>query len=175
VARYSPETAIMSKQSLLADIVDGAIAGAIGTWAMNQATTVLYEHEDTAARQREDGARGGSTAYEVAAEKAAELAGAAISADQRKHYGQEIHWALGIGAGAAYGALRPRVGMASAAGGLLFGAAFWLLMDETATPALGLTPGPQAFPWQTHARGLAGHLVYGGVANTTLAAIQRTV
>jgi hypothetical protein len=165
----------MSKQSLIADIVDGAIAGAIGTWVMNQATTVLYEHEDKAAREREDEARGGSTAYGVAAEKVADLAAATISEDQREHYGEQIHWALGIGAGAVYGALRPRLDMASAAGGLLFGAAFWLLMDETATPALGLTPGPKAFPWQTHVRGLAGHLVYGGVANTTLAAIQRTV
>ena len=27
--------------------------------------------------------------------------------------------------------------------------------------SLGLTPGPRAFPWQAHARGLAGHLVLG--------------
>ena len=34
-------------------------------------------------------------------------------------------------------------------------------MDEGAVYALGLTPGPTAFPWQTHARGFAGHLVLG--------------
>jgi hypothetical protein len=45
-------------------------------------------------------------------------------------------------------------------------------MDETLTPALGLTPGPDAFPWQTHARGLAGHLVFGTVANGVLATLQ---
>jgi hypothetical protein len=28
-------------------------------------------------------------------------------------------------------------------------------------PVLGLTPGPTAFPCQTHARGLSGHLVFG--------------
>lgn len=162
----------MSKQSLVADILDGAIAGAIATWVMGQATTVLYEKENEVARQREDDARHGTTAYDVAAEKAASLAGTQLSEDQRKQYGQAIHWALGIGAGALYGALRPRSDVASAAGGLLFGAAFWLLMDETATPALGLTPGPTAFPWQIHARGLAGHLVFGTVANTTLTAIQ---
>jgi hypothetical protein len=48
------------------------------------------------------------------------------------------------------------------------------VMDETATPALGLTPGPRAFPWQAHARGLAGHLVFGSVANATLATLRRT-
>ncbi|MEO8881218.1 MAG: DUF1440 domain-containing protein [Gemmatimonadaceae bacterium] len=164
----------MSRQSLVADIIDGAIVGAIATWVMGEATTALYERESGAARQREDDARHGQTAYSVAAQKAASLAGQELSEDQRKRYGQAIHWALGVGAGALYGALRPRSDVASAAGGLFFGAAFWLLMDETVTPALGLTPGPAAFPWQTHARGLAGHLVFGGVANTMLAAIQPT-
>ena len=163
----------MRKHSLVADLIDGAIAGAVATWVMTQVTTALYEREGAAARQREDEARHGETAYGVAAERAARLAGAELSEEERKRYGSAIHWALGVGAGALYGALRPRSEAASRAGGLVFGAAFWLLMDETVTPALGLTPGPTAFPWQTHARGLAGHLVFGTVANATLAAVQR--
>lgn len=162
------------RQSVVVDAIDGAIAGAIATWAMGKLTTALYEHEDKAARQREDEARDGKTAYGVAAEKAAALYGRELSDDDRKQYGQAIHWALGAGAGALYGVLRPRSEGASLAGGLLFGAAFWLVMDEAVTPALGLTKGPAAFPWQTHARGLAGHLAFGAVANTTLAAIQPT-
>jgi len=163
----------MSKQSLVADLIDGAVAGAVATWVMGKVTTALYEREDAAARQREDEARHGKTSYDAAAEKVARLAGTELSEDERKRYGTAIHWALGVGAGALYGALRPRLESASLAGGLVFGAAFWLLMDETATPALGLTPGPRVFPWQTHARGLTGHLAFGTVANTTLAAIQR--
>ncbi len=162
----------MARQSLVADIIDGAIAGAVATWVMGRATTAMYERENAAASHREDEARDGETAYGVAAEKVASLVGQELSDEQRKQYAQGIHWSLGVGAGAAYGALRPRSDVASAAGGLFFGAAFWLLMDETVTPALGLTPGPAAFPWQTHARGLAGHLLFGRVANTTLAVIQ---
>ena len=162
----------MERQSAVADMMDGAIAGAVATWLMGKATTALYEHEDSAARQREDDARNGKTAYDVAAEKAAGLIGTELSDDERKRYGMAIHWALGVGAGALYGLLRPRSESASLAGGMLFGTAFWLIMDETVTPALGLTKGPAAFPWQTHARGLAGHLVFGTVANSTLAAIQ---
>jgi uncharacterized membrane protein YagU involved in acid resistance len=45
--------------------------------------------------------------------------------------------------------------------GIAYGAAFWLLMDEAALTLLGLTPPPKEFPWQTHVRGLAGHLVLG--------------
>ncbi len=54
----------------------------------------------------------------------------------------------------------PAIGLGS---GLAFGVAVWLAMDETLPVALGLTAPPQRFPWQAHARGLAGHLVLGAV------------
>ena len=40
-------------------------------------------------------------------------------------------------------------------------------------PALGLTPGPTAFPWQAHARGLVGHLTFGTVTDGTLRLLDR--
>jgi len=43
-------------------------------------------------------------------------------------------------------------------------------MDEIGNVALGLTPGPRAFPWQAHARGLAGHLVLGLAAEGVMQA-----
>ncbi|MGH7718991.1 MAG: DUF1440 domain-containing protein [Gemmatimonadaceae bacterium] len=159
-------------RSVVADLVKGAIAGAVATWVMGKVTTYLYEHENAAAREREDSARQGKTAYGVAAEKAARLAGTELSEDERKKYGSAVHWALGVGAGALYGVLRPRVESAGLARGLAFGTVFWLLMDEGAVYALKLTPGPGAFPWQTHARGLAGHLTFGTVADATLGALQ---
>jgi uncharacterized protein DUF1440 len=162
-----------SRQSLLANIAEGAIAGAVGTWAMGRVTSALYARENKAARQREDRARHGTTAYETAAQKTAALAGRTLTAQQRERYGTAIHWTLGVTAGALFGALRPRSPGVARGAGTLFGAAVWLVMDEAATPALGLTPGPRAFPWQTHARGLAGHLVFGSVANATLATLQR--
>ena len=161
--------------NLLASLVAGAIAGAAATWAMGKVTEVLYDNEDKAVRQKEDSARGGSTAYGVAAEKVAELAGTSLTKKERETDGTRIHWALGMGAGAVYGALRSRIPAAGFAGGLGFGAAFWALMDEGAVYALGLTPGPASFPWQTHARGLAGHLVFGGVTDTTLSILQKVV
>jgi hypothetical protein len=159
-------------QSLLADLVDGAVAGVVATWLMGKVTTALYENENAQAREREDRARHGKTAYGVAAEKATKLAGVEISDQERERYGAAIHWALGIAAGAVYGVLRRRLERASAARGLAFGTAFWLLMDETVTPAIGLTPGPAAFPWRTHARGLVGHLAFGAVADATLSMVS---
>ena len=154
--------------SILGDAVRGALAGAAATWVMGKATSYLYQQEAKPVRELEQDARGGQTAYGTAAEKAAGAAGQELSEEQRKTYGSAIHWALGAGAGAAYGVLRRRVPGADRANGLLFGAAFWALIDEGANTALGLTPGPTVFPWQTHARGLAGHLVFGLAADATL-------
>ena len=155
-----------AERNLAADLLLGAAAGAAATWLMGQTTTYLYDKEDEQAREWEDEARGGKTAYGVAAEKAAGAVGKDLSEDQRKQLGSQIHWGLGIGAGAVYGALRNQLVDGGWGEGLAFGTGFWLLVDEMMTPALGLTPGPTAFPWQTHARGLAGHLVFGLAAET---------
>jgi len=149
-------------------LVSGAAAGVVATWIMNQVTTFMYEHEDKAARQREDSARGEKTAYEITADKAAATVGKTLSARQRARWGQAIHWSLGIGAVIVYAAIRTQLESPGLGHGLLFGFIFWAVMDETVTPLVGLTPGPLAFPWQTHLRGLVGHLAFGGVAEVTL-------
>jgi hypothetical protein len=160
---------------LLRDLAAGALAGLAATWVMGQVTTYLYEHEDEEARKREDEARGGKTAYGLAAEKAAAVADIELSDEQRQRLGSGIHWVLGAGAGAVYGALRTRVPAVDAGHGLAFGTAFWGIVDEGANTALGLTPGPAHFPWQTHARGLAGHLVFGVVADSLLSVRERVM
>lgn len=158
---------------LLTDIALGAAAGLAATWMMGHVTSYMYEHEDPVAREREDSAREGRTAYGVAAEKVASAAGAKPGDEQIQMLGSGIHWALGLAAGAAYGALRHRLPAADAAHGLAFGTAFWGLIDEGANTALRLTPGPTAFPWQAHARGLAGHLAFGLIAETILDMAER--
>jgi hypothetical protein len=157
----------------LGDLVRGALAGLAATWVMSQVTTVLYERENEAARKKEDDARGGKSAYGVAAEKGAGLLGIELSDEQRATAGSAVHWVLGAGAGAAYAAMRGRVPYADAGGGLLYGAVFFLAVDELGNTALGLTPGPQAFPWEAHARGLAGHLAFGAATEFSIRALER--
>ena len=153
-------------------LLDGVVAGIAATWLMGKVTEYLYQKENPRAREREDRARQGKTSYGTAAEKAAKLAGETLSDEERQLYGKRIHWALGAGAGAAYALLRDQVPAAAAAGGLLFGTVFFLLMDEGLVYALGLTPGPSEFPWQSHARGLAGHLAYGAVTERALTLLE---
>jgi hypothetical protein len=164
---------MMAERSLLADAAKGALAGAVATWVMGQVTTYMYEHEDEEARQREDAARSGTPAFTAAAEKGAELAGVdAVEATLQKA-GSALHWGLGIGAGAVYAVMRGRWLGSDWKSALEFGGGFFLLVDELANPLFGWTPGPRAFPWQAHARGLAGHTVFGVAAEATLRVLDR--
>jgi hypothetical protein len=60
-----------------------------------------------------------------------------------------------------------------AAGGLWFGSAFFVLVDELLVPVLGLTPGPRAFPLRTHLRGAVSHLAFGVAAESTARVLER--
>lgn len=80
---------------------------------------------------------------------------------------------MGLTAGAVYAVLRRRLRGVDRAQDLLFGLAFWALSDEAFTVLRGVADPPQRYPWQAHARGLAGHLVYGVVAETTLDVLDR--
>jgi hypothetical protein len=155
-----------------AHALQGIAAGVAATWLMDRVTTYLYEHESRGARRKEDRARNGRTAYEAAADQFAVRLGKPLNRRDRRRYGNALHWATGAAAGAVYATMGTN-GRPSLASGVRFGTAFWLFMDETVTPAIGLTPGPRAFPWQAHARGMAGHAAWGLGAAATLKALRR--
>ena len=143
------------QRPLIGDVVLGAAAGAAATWVMDKATTLLYEREPADVKRRENAVRRGKTAYQLAAEK--------LGAKNPKVAAQAIHWSMGIGSGALYGLLRNRSARVRTGSGLAYGLAMFLAVDEGLLTALKLTPTPDKFPWQAHARGLAGHLVLGAV------------
>ena len=160
-------------RSLAWNAAEGALAGAMASQVMNQVTSFLYSHEDAAALAREEQARGGRPAFAIAAEKLASLAGRTLDEAQRERLGSALHWGVAVGTGALYGVLRRRLSRARVGAGLLFGAAVWLIVDEWLNVALRFTPGPRAFPWQAHARGLAGHLAFGVATELELQAADR--
>lgn len=146
----------------------GALAGVLAWRAMDHTLQLLYDREAPEARAREDRARRGIPAMEVLADR---LAGPPLTDDERQRGGTCLQWAMGIGAGVLYGALRDRLPARGLRRGLLYGVGFSLVVDELLTPALGLAPDPRAFPWQTHARGFAGHLVYGAAVEAAMEAL----
>jgi hypothetical protein len=164
---------VRSRDGIGRDLLKGAVAGAVATFVMGKVTAYMYEHEDRDARREEEEARGGRSAYEVAAERVASAAGTSLDGRRRAQAASAIHWGLGMGAGATYAVLRRRFHRFGSVAGTAFGTGFWAFMDEGLVPALGLTPGATSFPWQAHARGLVGHLTFGTVTDGTLRVLDR--
>jgi hypothetical protein len=155
---------------MLKRALTGMVAGAVATWTMGKVTSYLYEREPKRARDIENRLRKGGTSYGAAARKVAHAAGVSLTKKERERYGQTVHWAIGLGTAAAYGVFRRQM-PGRFTRGILFGVGLWLLTDEFLVYVAGLTPGPTRFPWQTHARGLAGHIVYGLVTDGALAVL----
>lgn len=165
----------MKNREITTDLLKGAAAGALATYVMNWTTTWLYAQQAEPVRKRENEARGGQSAYVTAADALARSAGWQLSEDAKGQGGTVIHWATGVIAGMKYAVVRRRWPVVAAGFGLPFGTAFFLMVDELMNPLLGLTPGPAAFPWQTHARGLGGHLAFGATNEAALRALDRIV
>ena len=86
-----------------------------------------------------------SSGGKVAVEKAARMAGQELADEERKRLEVALNLVLSMGAGAAYALLRQRLPGVDLGHGLVFGVAFWLLVDEIGNPVLGLTPPPVTF------------------------------
>lgn len=97
-------------ESIAADMLKGAVAGAIGVWVMDQVDWYMYNHENREARERTQSVRpGGMDPAHVMANTAADAMGAELSPRQPHPTGVALHYALGVGPGALYGAMRDRV------------------------------------------------------------------
>jgi uncharacterized membrane protein YagU involved in acid resistance len=84
-----------------------------------------------------------------------------------QHVGQILHYTFGTTTGALYGALADAIPALTTAGGVPFGLAVWLLADELAVPALGLSQPPTRQDLTTHTYALVAHGVYGLTAEYT--------
>ena len=156
--------------------IKGAIAGAVGVWVMDKLTWYMYQNEDPLAYKKEKEAQvEGKYAAHAAASKLARSAN--VELDDRQLYvaGKTIHYMMGVLPGALYGVYRNRVKGIGAWKGLLYGAGLFVLVDEIVAPLLGIVSGPRAYPWQAHARGLAGHLAMGAATDASLKLINKAV
>ena len=162
------------ERSLLSDMLKGAIAGAVGVIALDKVTWAMWDREDPRDLQREREARPGELdPAHVMANRMAEAMGTRLTPRQPHPAGIAVHYGLGILPGAAYGALRKRMPIVGAAGGMAFGLALFLMQDEGLNPVLGTSGLPGEYPWQAHARGAIGHLVLGAVTDATLDVFDR--
>lgn len=95
--------------SMAVDLIKGAVAGAVGTWAIGKVTSYMYEHEDPPAREEYERVTGGKYVPDRTAEKIEKALGLDLSEGQRGLLAEASHWGLGLGAGATYALLRRRL------------------------------------------------------------------
>jgi putative membrane protein len=179
-----------------ADVWKGAAAGLLGglvaSWTMNRFQDIwLKISEDNGQSagpksaeqvEREKGllAKSNNAEQEDTTVRAASAISEGIfdhelTEAEKKIAGPAVHYALGTGVGALYGMaaeVAPEVTMGT---GLPFGAAFWLVVDETAVPAFGLSKPPTEYSVSTHVYALASHLVYGLTAEIVRRTLRRAL
>ena len=154
-------------------VLRGLVVGLCATQALDWVSIALYEGESRKTRERENAVRGQRHAYERAVDMMAQRFGRRLSDEQIGKWGWRFHKLFGVLSGPGYLALRRLFPRLRRGGGLLFGAAFFLVVDELMGPLARLTPGPLSFGWKVHARGAAAHLAYGVAAETTARLLDR--
>lgn len=155
-------------------LLKGAVAGAVGVWVMDRLTWYMYRNEDTKAFKQEKKAQvEGKYAAHAAASKMLDGLTKNMSDKQMYAAGKGVHYLMGILPGALYGAYRHKVKGVGAWGGMLYGLGLYLLVDELVAPLMGIASGPRAYPWQAHARGLAGHLALGATTDASLKLLNK--
>lgn len=148
--------------SQLVNAARGALAGAAGTWLMDLVTSGLFQQQPARVTEREEAARpNGKGSVENLVDRIEGALGTTLDETARSRLSQGIHYGLGVLPGAAYAVLRHRLPLLGAGHGLLYGSLLWALNDEALNTALGLAGPFDAYPTETHLRGLAGHLVLG--------------
>ena len=91
--------------------------------------------------------------------------GLVVPPARRSMVEQAVHYALGAIPGALYGILR-HVPFVRAGSGLFYGLGLFAVNDEYLNTKLGLAGPIEAYPPETHIRGLAGHAVLGVATET---------
>ncbi|WP_434128204.1 DUF1440 domain-containing protein [Novosphingobium fluoreni] len=141
-------------------MVVGLIAGAAASFAMDRLQAAV-----AALSSSDDEDEDSEPATEQAADAIARAAtGAEVPDADKPLAGQAVHYAPGLGLGAAYAvAAKFRPAVTTGYGGA-FGIAAATLLDEAAVSAVGLGKAPWKADLKTTIYGYASHLVFGGAA-----------
>jgi putative membrane protein len=174
-------------------LVAGLAAGLVASWTMNQFqaawTRITENFEKPHGAQSlkpsegpnpnealvENEEQQDDATVEVAKLVSRGVFGHELTESEKKPAGGVVHYAFGTATGGLYGAMAEVAPQITAGVGLPFGAAFWLIADETVVPLVGLAKSPTEYPVSTHAYALAAHLVYGLTAEFSRRAVRQVL
>lgn len=156
----------------------GLIGVLVASWTMNRFQDVwlrlsIKDRSIDAQPANGDGEEQDDTTIKAASAISEGIFGHSLTQDEKKIAGPAVHYALGTGVGGLYGTVAEVVPRVTAGAGLPFGAAFWLIVDETAVPLLGLSKDPTKYPLSTHVYALTSHFVYGLTAEVVRRSLRK--
>lgn len=150
----------------------GLAGGLLASWVMNRFQTfwavVAPPRAELAKGESED-----DTSVKAASAVSEGLFHHPLTESEKGIAGPALHYAFGTLVGGLYGAAAERSPSVTAGDGFAFGAAFWLIADETAVPLLRLSRPPNRYPLSIHLYALASHLVYGWTAEVVRRRVRR--
>jgi putative membrane protein len=173
-------------ESAIKGLAAGAIAGAAGALAMSGFQRLLMSRRSPAAadHQQEDEGHddkdgdgsdreGDPPTTKAGNAIAKKITGQELGPDGKKKADPIMHYAMGTFSGAVYGVASELAPVTKMGRGVAFGVVVWLLADELAVPALGLSPPTTQSPGRSHLEGLAAHFVYGFVTDVVRRLVRR--
>jgi uncharacterized membrane protein YagU involved in acid resistance len=142
----------------------GLLAGLVASCVMNGFQTLWGVLAPPGRARRPKGEPEDDTTVRTASAISEGLFARPLGERQKRVAGPVVHYAFGTVVGGLYGATAERIPAVTAGSGLPFGAAFWLVADETAVPLLRLAGPPGRYPLSVHLYALVSHLVFGWTA-----------
>jgi putative membrane protein len=174
----------MYRDSALETIIKGAMAGLVGTLAINLAMSRgpalmqrlgLMEAPPPAPMPQSGAMEEAHAPTEKLADKLSSgVLQQPLEPGTRKAAGQAIQWGYGALWGALYGVLESSIQLPSFIHGAIFGSAVGVV-GATALPAMGLAPAPKDQPMPMTAMQTVDHLIYGWVTALVFRLLSRDV
>jgi hypothetical protein len=162
------------------DIMKGLLAGVAGgllaSFLMEQFQAAWSAASEAMQSSKKRGGRKPDPATVKAANVIVEkVTGRKVPSDYKPLAGEAVHYGMGTTFAAVYGTLAEVAPVVTIADGVAFGAGLWLLADELAVPAAGLSRPAREIPLTTHVYALVSHLVYGWITETVRRAVRRAL
>jgi hypothetical protein len=162
---------------LMKGLLAGVAGGLLASFLMEQFQAAWSA---AAAAMRSSEKKHGGRKPDPATVKAANLitekvSGHKIPSEYKPIAGEAVHYGMGATSAAAYGVLAEMAPMVTLGDGVVFGTGVWLLADEVAVPAAGLSKPAREIPLTIHLYALASHLVYGWITETVRRAVRRAL
>ena len=172
-------------------LVAGLAGGLVASWTMNQfqsawtrAAAGAEKSHGAQSMQPAAGSSGNETQDTIEPDDATVETAKMISEgvfnrelkeSEKEPAGALVHYAFGTASGGLYGALAEFSPAVTTAGGVPFGAVFWLIADQISVPLFGLKEGPSEFPPSTHVYSFASHVVYGVTVELSRRALRQVL